>query len=381
MQLKKKKQRTKNITMSNKKLKRLIFLIAVIVTIYSIVYFVPKNYEFKYKIDKYHITEKYIKTQKMYSFKIKNKDKVYEIISTMKYNPKRKLIKKIEEYNKEDISCIIIDSKMIDYKISCLKNNESVDYRLLDINLPKKYYKEYQIENISYNDINLNLFEDKSYYVWNYTGFYKINKNEKEKINLFKNDIYNINLNVVMDKYLVVADYDQKYNFNKFKIVNLKNNKIEEIVFDYEISFDSEIIGTHKNSFYLIDKKNKKEYEINIKKKKVEIISKNEMGKVLKYDNWENIKLNKIITDNIKFENYTYYVPKIKDGLYLYQLNYDNPIKISNKKVKNIIKYSNDEIYFIVDDKLYKYDFEYGEREVLTYFELNFNYDNMIFVY
>ena len=43
---------------------------------------------------------------------------------------------------------------------------------------------------------NLNLFEDKSYYVWNYTGFYKINKNEKEKINLFKNDIYNINLNV-----------------------------------------------------------------------------------------------------------------------------------------------------------------------------------------
>jgi hypothetical protein len=106
------------------------------------------------------------------------------------------------------------------------------------------------------------------------------------------------------------------------------------------------------------------------------------MGKVYQNNEWQKIKINKIITDKINFEYSTLYTYKLEDNtLYLYQKNMNKKIKISDKSVKNIVSVNNDEVYYIADDKLYKYDFSYGEEEILEYFELNFNYNNMIFVY
>lgn len=364
----------------NKRLRNLIFLIILFVVLYLIIYFVPKNYEFKYKVNGYKITEKYLKKDKMYKFVVEKKDKKYEFISTNKYIPNRKLLKKIEEYKDKKNSCIVIDSKILNNKIYCLKNNEMIDYRLTSV-IPKKYIQKQDSKNIKYNDIKLDLVDDKTYFVWNYTGLYKMNKDTKEKINLFRSDVYNIDLNVIFDKYLIIADYDQQYNFNKFKVVNLENNKIDEISFDYEISFNSRILGTYKNNFYLIDEKNKKEYEINVKKGKVEIISKNGFGKIYNDGDFEKVKINKIITDNINFNYDPYYSYKLDKYLYLNQKGIKKTIKVSDKLVKNIVYTSFDECYYVVDDELYKYSFKYGEEKVLTYFELNFNYTNMIFIY
>ena len=363
----------------NKRLRNLIFLIICIIIIYLIVYFIPKNYNFKYKINGFEVLEKYNKDDKLYTFVITKKKKKYEFISDKDYTPNRKLIKKIEEYKNENTSCIVIDSEELNNSIYCLKNNKMVDYHLTNI-IPKKYINKNKSKKIEYKDIKLNLVDNKTYFVWNYTKLYKLN--DKEKISVFKKDVYNINLNVIIDKYLVMADYDQEYNFNKFKIVNLKNNKIEEFELDYEISFDSRIIGTHKNNFYLIDNKNKKEYEINIKKKRIEIISNGKYGKILKNNKFEKIKLNKIISDNLEFDKNNNYLWNIKnETLYLKQKGIKNDIKVSNKKVKNIVYQNNYECYYIVDDILYKYSFEYGEEKVLEYFELNFNFKNMIYVY
>lgn len=374
-------RKTKNNLNANKRLRNLIFLIICIVIIYLIIYFVPKNYEFNYKVDGYTIIEKYSKKDKMYTFTVEKKDKKYEFISTNKYNPNRKLIRKLEEFNDKKTSCIVIDSDILDMNIYCVKNNEMIDYRLTKV-IPKKYIKKNNSKNIKYQDIKLNLVDDKSYFIWNYTGFYKIANNTKEKISVFKEDVYNLDINVIIDKYLILADYDQKYNFNKFKMINLDNNEIEEIEFDYEISFDSRIIGTYKNSFYLIDEKNKKEYEINIKKKNVEIISKNKYGKILKDNEFEKVKINKIITDDLKFEYNQYYSWNIDDdNLYLIQKGTKNRIKVSNNKIKNIVYFTDTECYYVVDDNLYKYSFKYGEEKVLSYFELNFNYENMIYIY
>ena len=363
--------------MLNKKKITTIFILLLLIL--AFIWF-PKNYEEKYKIKKYTVVEKYIKKDKMYYFKITNDKKTYETISYKDYTPKRKLINSIKKYKNHDTSCIIIDSKKIDNNIICLQNEKKIDYNLIDI-LPKKYYKKYEVFKSEYKNINGKYVDDRNYFVWNYKGFIQLNKNKKSVIKLFKNDTYDINIVTTLDKYLVIADYNEQYNFNKLYKINMENNKVDEIELNEDISFDSKIIGTHKNSIYLIDEKNKKEYEINIKKETIDVISKNKMGQVYQNGKWVKIKLNKIITDNITFKEEKYNTYKVNNELYLYQKNIKKPTKISNKDIKTIVYQDEEEVYYISKDSLYKYDFKHGENEILNYFELNFNYNNMIFVY
>ena len=316
----------------------------------------------------------------MYVFKIKKNNKTYETISYQKYTPKRKLINKVKKYEKDNTSCVVLDSKKIDTNILCLEDGKRIDYHLVDI-LPSKYYKKYKNNEKKYKSININLVDDTTYLIWNYTGFYKLNKDKLQTIDLFKDDNYDIDLVTIVDKYLLIADYDQKYNYNKLIKINLENNKKEELKLGYDISFDSTIIGNYKKYIYIVDKKNKKEYEINIKNGNTEIVSRNKMGKVIKNGKWEKIKLNKIITDNITFDKIEYNTYKSNNGLYMYQKNIKAPIKISDKEIREIVYASDEKVYYLVGEELYKYDFEHGETKILDYFELNFNYKNIIYIY
>lgn len=365
----------------NKRGKRLIFLILFLMLSCEVYKLIPKNYTLNYKIDNYNIEETYLKKDKMYIFKMSKNKKTYETISTNKYTFKRKLITKIKEYSKDNISCIVIDSKRINNNILCLDDNERIDYNLTDI-LPEKYYTKYKENNKKYNNIDINLVDNTTYLVWNYKEFYKINKETLQTIKLFKNDVYNIDILSIIDKYLIMADYNQKYNYNKLIRINLENNKIDEIELNEDISFDSKIIGDYKNNIYILDEKNKKEYEINIKKKNMSIVSKNNMGKILQNGKWNKIKINKIITNDIIFNSDYYNTYKIIDNtLYMYQKNVEKGVKISNKDIKKIVYFDDEQVYYIVGQELYKYDYEHGETMILNYFELNFNYENMIYIY
>ncbi|MBE6161034.1 MAG: hypothetical protein E7158_02270 [Firmicutes bacterium] len=365
--------------LSKKKIKKLV-LFLVVVLIFTIYKLIPKDYKISYKIDKYDIVESYLKKDKMYTFKIKKNNQIFETFSVQKYSKKRKLIKSIKEYKKNEEMCIILKSEKIDENIICKKNGQYIDYNLLNI-IPKKYKNKYKNNKKKYENININLIDSSTYLIWNYTGFYKLSNKKLETITLFKDDVYNIDIVTIVGKYLVIADYNEKYNYNKLIRVNLKNNKIDQIELDEDISFDSRIIGKNKNNIYIIDNKNKKEYEINIKNKNFDKINKNKLGKVIKNGKWENIKLNKIITNNITFDNDNVVNYKIKDGLLKKVNNTDVQTKISDKNIKNIVYSDNNRVYYIVDDKLYKYDFLHGENKILEYFELNFNYENMIYIY
>ena len=354
--------------------------ILLLVLVIIIIKLLPKNYKLEYKIDKYTIVEKYIKKDKMYLFTInKNEDK-YETISTKKYTSKRKLITKIKEYKNNDTQCVIIDSEKIDNNILCLKNKKKIDYNLTPL-LPKKYYNKYKKNEKEYNKIDINFIDDKTYLVWNYTGYYKLNKEKMDKIKLFKSDVYNPELSVIMDKYILIADYNQNYNYNKLLKINIETKKIETIKLKYDISFDSIILGTYKKYIYILDEKNKKEYEININNEDMSIVSRDELGKVLENGKWVKYRIHKMITDHITFKDDKYNEYKIDNGLYLYQKNIKTPTLLSDKHIKKIVCQNEDEVYYISDEKLYKYDFKHGENKVLDYFELHFNYDNMILIY
>ena len=371
-----KKCHIKNMMMSNKFLYLLIILFIVVLFIKLS----PKNYKIEYKYKDYKITEQYLKKDKMYIFKITDDTKKYETISTKRYTTKRKVITKITNYEKNDTSCIVIKSDRLDNNILCLKNNKKIDYNLTKL-LPKKYYTKYKKNEKEYENININFIDDKTYLVWNYTGYYKLNKNKIEKIKLFKNDVYNPHLSIIMDKYIIIADYDEQYNFNKLLKINIENKKIEKIKLDDDISFDSKILGYYKNDLYILDEKNKKEYEIDIKRENTSIVNRNGMGKILENDKWVKYKINKIITDKIEFKENRYNEYKIDNGIYLYQKKLKKPTMISKKDIKIIVYQGEDEVYYISGNSLYKYDFVHGENKVLDYFELNFNHENIIMVY
>ena len=375
-----KKHTTNNITTSIKKLRQFIIVALSLIIIYLIIYLTPRNYEYDYKINGFNIQEKYIKKDKEYLFTIKKNDKIYKTIGASKYTPDRKLINGIKEFNNEDTNCIIIDSKIIANNKLCTKDNELISSSLTNI-IPGKYINKKQDNYQKYKNIKINL-DDKTYLIWNYNSFIKINKTEKKQIKIFDNDIYNLEIMAKVDKYLVIADYDQKYNYNKLIRLNLKNNKIDEINLKNDISFESRILGVYKNKIYLLDEKNKKEYEINVKKKKINIVSKNDFGVIYKNNKQVKSKINKIVNDNIEFTSNNYYDYVIEnETLYLKIKNISEKIKISNLSIKNIVYQNNEEVYYITDDKLYKYDFIYGNQEIFTNFEFNFNYENMVVIY
>ena len=375
-----KKHTTNNITTSIKKLRQFIIVALSLIIIYLIIYLTPRNYEYDYKINGFNIKEKYIKKDKEYLFTIKKNDKIYKTIGVSKYTPDRKLINGIKEFNNEDTNCIIIDSKIIANNKLCTKDNELISSSLTNI-IPGKYINKKQDNYQKYKNIKINL-DDKTYLIWNYNSFIKINETEKKQIKIFDNDIYNLEIMAKVDKYLVIADYDQKYNYNKLIRLNLKNNKIDEINLKNDISFESRILGVYKNKIYLLDEKNKKEYEINVKKKKINIVSKSDFGVIYKDNKQVKTKISKIINDNIKFTSNNYYDYVIEnENLYLKIKNISEKIKISNLSIKNIVYQNNEEVYYITDDKLYKYDFTYGNQEIFSNFEFNFNYENMVVIY
>ena len=76
-------------------------------------------------------------------------------------------------------------------------------------------------------------------------------------------------LTLYLNNYVIIPDYNEQYYFSKLYIININTSRVEEILLDNKISFNSVFLGDYKNIVYLLDKKEEKEYKINIKKKEV----------------------------------------------------------------------------------------------------------------
>jgi len=228
-----------------------------------------------------------------------------------------------------------------------------------------------------YKDITINYLNNKKFLIWNYKGFNILDDEEKKTINFLDNDSYKLDLVAKVDKYLLVPNYNSEHTFNKIYIIDTDKNKLDTWELDYEIYFNSYILGTHKKSVYLYDKKNQIEYELRPDKKKIKKVK----YKALIENEWQKLELSDL-NKEIKFKKDTVYnYEVINNKLYISYLGGNNKIQISKLKVKDIVYIDNDVVYYLVDDKLYMYDKLYGEVLLLNYFEWNFNYKNMIYIY
>lgn len=343
-----------------KKLRIFITFIAIIILIFIIFYFLPKNYKVKYKVSKYNVYQTYNKKTNVYTFNITNGKNKYVYALENKFKTRYYQIKKVSI--KDGI--LYVDTfdlgnfyiKKIDDKYY-FKNYDSP----YDANKIKTY------KNIDiYNNQN-------NIYVWNYTELLNINNNYKS-IKLFNNDMYDLPLTYQFKNYLVIPDYNSKYTFNKFYIINTDNNKVTNFSFKYDIYYNSYFMGDYKNNIYLYDMQNHLEYKINIYKETVEKVS----NQVLKNDYFKKISTNKLDKGNVKFEYIKNFYYEIENEV-LYFVTPVNKIIASKLKVQNIVYSDENNCYFISNDTLYFVNKNLTYK-IMTYSEWNFNNDN-IFVF
>lgn len=362
--------------------KKRVYVILLIIILAIIIFKIPHNYKISYKVKKTEVKEEYNKKLKIHYLKINKDNKIYEFITNKKG---RKVVKDIDYFQKDKNKCLSISTKEETLRPVCYSNKELKDIALLN---DKEINKHYKIKsktkdlNTTYNNIVIHNLNNTSYLLWNYRGFYYLKNNITDNINITDKDVYNLKVITRINNLLLLADYQEEYQFNKFIIINLENGKKEQWKIDYDISMDSYILGSYNKSVYLVDKKAKVEYEIVPSYKKIRIVGTSDRKGTIYNNGFEKIALNKLVKEELSFKKEESYNYKIKnDQLYLSLYNSSNNILITNNKNLKIVDKNKDSVYYLSDNKLYSYSPLEGEKLLLENFEWNFNYENMIFAF
>lgn len=360
----------------NYKLYLFILIIILILLIINLNIHKVVNYETSYDYNNYQIKETFNKTYNYYYFNINNDKYNYDFVIAHNYTNKRKLISDISEEDINEYHCIklyIYDEWTNEI---CSNGND--------------YYSDYALKNISNDNIETsnysNVYLYNSYkikyqaYIWNNYGVTDLN-NQKE-IKFINNETYNNTLYYQYDnRYLIFPDYDQNKTFNKLYIIDTNNDSVNTMNLKYDISFNSYFLGDIENKIYLVDIDNEKEYAININKNNIEKINKNELGKIYEKE-LKDIQFSKLLHNKYHFTYNNLFNYELDNNiLYMYYYNSDNKIKISNKKIDNIISYYNDTVYYRINDSIYAYNITNGEYKILSSFEWNFSSNNKIFIF
>ncbi len=368
-----------------KKRRRLIALFIIILIAFLIIFnFIrKKDYKINYQRNDYNIEETYNKEKNYYAFIISKNDVKYFTILSDKHFLTKKLIYDINEFNTDNESCIAINSNKAKFEPLCLTADGQISYHLVSEEMKEKinYNQEEfgQKINETYFNISVNNTIYKNFYIWNYHGFYRINKDTAEEISIFNKDIYSPSLTVQVDKYLFVPDYEADYYFNKAYIIDMTTGKLSSWNLDESIYFDSAVLGVYNDEFYLVDKHEKKEWKINISKRLIEQVGSESKGGITYQNGFIDVTMNKLLYQDNTFTGVLPINYVVENGLYL-QFQ-DNKMKLINENPTSIIKYDEESIYYLKNDSLYAYFLDYGEIFLMNYFEWNFNNTNMIFIY
>ena len=392
-----------------KVVKRIILLFIVILLLELVLNIFKKEHDIKYELNYdnniYKIQEIYKDDRYYFKINIDNNYFVFDVDNV--YHKQKKIIDKIYYYDTEDIKCIY--APLEDSNIICLENNILKSYYETSSHI-KSFVRE--LKQLGYSNTSWdikdskikvidqvevyqdNIKDDTYIYLYKYNGFFKITNDNLSKINTFNNDTYLNTLGVQVDKYYVIPNYDDKYDFNSIYVYNMKNDKKKIIKLKEEISTDSYINGVVNNKIYLTDVDNLIQYEIDPKKRKVVevgntsdggLIYQNNEFKVINMYEFKNkeITYEQDYTDIIKEYDYinkvgsNYYY--LKDNIfYKYNSIFDTAQILFTSDANNIIM-NGEDIYFIKDNKIYLYDGYL--REILKYDELSFNTVNRYAVY
>lgn len=402
-------------------IKLLICLFILILFFELITYLFKTHHEITYDIkdDKivYKINEIY--KNKKYYIKIENKNYKYSFEINDNFHKRKKIIKKIYTYNIDKTKCIYPQTKNKENQetnIICSKDNKTYSYlnyqdkltpfiqKLQKQGITSPSWKKQSnstknIETLSAYQKSIN--PNTHILIYKYNGFYNISNKKLEIIKLFKNDTYINTLGTNIDRYYIIPNYNQKYDYNQLYIIDMKTGKVKTKDIKQKISKDSYINGIINNEIYLFDKDELKQYKISKKGKKVEEVGNKKQG-VLYYNlKFETKDVYTFRDNNIKFkttndyikqiekntsikfiekQNDTYYYVTKEGNVYYYNTNNKIKVLLFNKNIKDF-KLIKETLFFIENDTLYSYSQQEGIKKLLTYKELSFNWDNRLAIY
>ena len=363
--------------------KALIIILNIFILIILLKYFLS-SYNISYKINEYDIKTTYKKNR--YYFEVKDKNIIYNFDIYDKRKISKLRISKIEKIIGDDFECIYpVINEFKTYPL-CNKNNEMIDYNLIDSPLLAKYKKNNKNNENNSDFIYYNNLNSKSYVaLWNYKGYTIMNGKSYNKVEIFKNDRYDNDLSYQLNNNIYMPNYDLEHEFNELIVLNVENLTKKTIKLEYNIDYDSYIVGSVKHKIYLFDNKHSILYEIDTKKEKAKILGSNQKGYVMYNDN-KFISCSKTLytVKKIKYSdisNNSKYIYSFNNGTYKqYKDNKNIKVKIFDEKI-NILKQYKDEIYYLDKDTLYLYKPLNGSKKVFYNYELEFNTNNTIFIY
>ncbi len=409
-------------------LKWLLFIFVLFCLYQVLIFFFIKEHDATYIIgkgkEKYTIQEnfKIIDKKHIYTFEIiDSKKRKYHLQLEQNLHKRNKIIEKIETFSdsKKNLTCIypiFLNDAQSD--IICVQNKQELSSTYLlqkedetiqnfIEQLKKKGYQNaiWEEDYLASKTKDLTYYKDaflekEVLYLWNYKGITRISKNGTSKEILFDVDKYENNQSILagtMEDTLVVIDTDQKYDFDKLYLVSLKEEKQEEIKLKNKIPQDSYFCGSVGNKVYLIDRKNIRQYEIDIQKKTVKLVGNKESN--AKYYNGKKFSTRNIydfIKEDIVFEEKIpskiskayknaiilkgterYYLIEKNQVSYIPSLYPNQPVKLFEMNDLKEVKTKENALFFIYKDTVYQYDTNQGLRKLFTSRELLFNQKNM----
>ena len=368
-----------------KQRRRLALLLIIILIIALVLFFLfrRKDYTITYSVNDYEITESYHKEEDYYSFIIKKGETERFAIVYNQHFSSKKNIDQITEYQTETESCITISSNKVRIEPLCTKEETQISYHLVSDEMKEKLgvTSETKEDTIltTYNNINVYHYRNHNYYIWNYRGFYHINENTTENIQLFDKDIYNPTLITQVNDTLVIPDYNADYYFDKVILLDMNTGRTTTWTLETSIYFDSAVLGVYQGDLYIIDKHEKTEWQLNIAKQKQERVGTEQKGGKIYDHEWTNVTMNRLLYQENTFKGTTILEYNIKeDGLYAIFDNHQ--MKIRESAPSKILSNTDNTVYYLVNDNVYSYNKEEGEKLLLNYFEWNFNSENVIFI-
>lgn len=357
------------------------------------------------------------KSQSNYFFEVKTGEDMYYFQTYSDFSKADKIIKDIKYVEVSGYKCLlpIFFGNKAKLDILCLDGEKINDYA----NIATKNKELDNWVNGLGSVYNTSLFKDdltntqanknaiiypanvlpKHYLsIENYRGVNTIsiaNINKLADVPIFEKDQYTRIIAGYGSKYYITADYSFPDSLKKFLVVDIMENIQHTIETTKDISYDSYIMGSVDDSFYLFDKKNDKQYQINVKTKKVIEVGNKEVGLKIFYNNkWEwkplsEVKHNLLFSssyvvtpenariDEVMGEDgYKYYYVKTSTGYDAYlSLNRAPNFKKYIFSLDNLesIVYENDYVYYKSVDTIYYYHNSKGVRAVYQNPELKFN--------
>jgi len=377
------------------------------------------HYEIEKENNLFEIYERYVKERALnyYYLEIDFLSKKFNFRISSSFDNGSYIVKDIYSFNDENYTCVlpIFMDNSIQTDILCYIDDSYIyPYRSLandSLKLDKfatsmesyGYRRSSELEdNISKFGIKLfknNLPSSHLLVIPSYNGVFRINEDITTN-SLFEKDIYEQSIQAVVSNYYVVVDYDEAYSFHEFRLVNLKTGKVSTIASNTSISMNSYVQGVVGNSMYIVDRSNKKQYEIDISDMSVTIVGNTKKGALYYNGNeFETVSIYAAINEDLLFASYStssdygyiysvqniyYSYKKVDNGYDVYVSYNENPslytYAFTTSSIERI-QYIDDYVYYIDKDTLYYYHPSSGVIKLLTYNELFYNPNLKFWIY